>query len=119
MSEPTIDEMLGTIDALSEFVEQNNVISWGAYQSRLAAIRAILEQHRDDGNVYIRTDKGLQPVVPGPVPVWPNELEAIRAFVERVLNKYDDAKLATELPWEEFLEEVLQDELAALEKEVE
>jgi hypothetical protein len=44
------------------------------------------------------------------------EIGIVRAFVERVLNKYDDAKLATELPWEQYLEEVLRQELAAMEK---
>jgi len=126
MSEPTIDEMLEWLDG----AQQAWIHSTSAPE--IKAIRAILEQHRnaaiivdtdtfyamDDaaGNIYIRTDNGLEPVVPRrPPPVWPNELEAIRAFVERVEKRIGESYgfgIKGEC-------QAMQDELAAMEKQTE
>ena len=103
IDEVTIDEMLIALNEMRVLEGHSR----GQYQRQIKAIAAILEQHRDAVDFVAQYDLDAM------------NLFAIRAFVERVLNKVDDAKLATELPWDEFLEKVLQAELAALEKETE
>jgi len=111
MSEPTIDEMLAIVDSAIFNCTPDDAV-------RLrAAIRAILEQHRDDDIIQriasIEIEKECER----------QKLEAIRAFVERVRkrvhNKYPDAlSFVTQSGWEVALVESLLDELAAMESEV-
>jgi methionyl-tRNA synthetase len=104
MSEPTIDEMLEWLDAVVTVSQhpsrQGDWVltdaSKKANESMSKAIRAILEQHRTAMLEWKR----------------PTELEMIRAFVERVEKRIDNA-----LPFTEFAD-LMRDELAAMEAEV-
>jgi len=92
MIEPTIDEMLDWLD------------QWEGDNGRVAAIRAILEQHRE---VEALCNRNVQ-------------LEAIRAFVERVegrLPDYDTGRGADAML--KAYRQAVYDELAAIEKETE
>jgi hypothetical protein len=93
MSEPTIDEMLDWLD------------QWEGDNGRVAAIRAILEQHRDSSMDAIRAviseERG-------------RDLLVIRAFVERVEKRVMESPAGSDL-WVHGL----YDELAAMEKETE
>lgn len=92
MSEPTIDEMLAWLDSLTYDGYNNTPCN--------NAIRAILEQHR---KVPLREWKGLMLV--HPKDMERRELEAIRAFVERVAYRLTYDGVA-----------ILYEELAAMEK---
>jgi hypothetical protein len=90
MSEPTIDEMLDWLD------------QWEGDNGRVAAIRAILEQHRDGSMDAIRAviseERG-------------RDLLIIRAFVERI-----DKRLES-MPSYATADDAIREELAAMEKE--
>jgi hypothetical protein len=86
MSEPTIDEMIDYLDSTAIICDDNEY-------DRLAAIRAILEQHRKLGGEWKAEIRRI-------------ELEAIRAFVERVTHRLCRS-----------CEDQVLGELAAMEKE--
>ena len=100
MSEPTIDEMLAWLDRFD----------WTGWNIP-KAIRAILEQHRDLQAYVERVEK-----------LWDEhdqrELEAIRAFVERVeqqVESYSPPEAARR--WLRLYSEAFKDELAKMERE--
>jgi len=110
MSEPTIDELLQEVGRWESFYTSKD-FSEGRALSQ--AIRAILEQVRASeylaGTVaeWLVVKRGL-------------ELEAIRAFVERVegrLPDYDTGRGAE--AWLKGYHRAIRDELAAMEKEAE
>jgi len=85
MTEPTIDEMLLWLDGLNCTAHNNQPFN--------DAVKAILERHADG---YF-------------------ELEAIRAFVERVEKRANTNAYSSQFYWSQALRE----ELAAMEKEAE
>jgi hypothetical protein len=94
MHEPTIDEML-------EYLRRAGNEHYHAYENDilLAAIRAILELHRDP-KMFFASEEGAMRI----------GLECIRAFVERVSTRFSKGDIAC------F--SAMLDELAALESEV-
>jgi hypothetical protein len=106
MSEPTIDEMLEWVDEAWIHGEVT-----GKIRVMVGAIRAILEQHRDGGDIDVHSLNRIPPkrtyaVVPR------GELEAVRAFVERVDKRVHSSSCIND--WM-----AMQGELAAMEKEAE
>jgi len=110
MSEPAIDEMLEWLD------------QWEGDNGRVNAIRAILEQHRDSIEKELVQCSRCLKIMPDVCvfycgdcdPDTTVELEAIRAFVERVEKRY--MPTASE-PAANLYAAIVQDELAAMEKE--
>jgi len=123
MSEPTIDEMLEFLQGVersmktyppSGFKQEFLDAAWGEADRILKGLRAILEQHRDTGNIYVKVDDRLEQVYPGPAPVWPIDLESIRAFVERVEDRWKNCRGDNLLSYTPF-QDAMKDELAAME----
>jgi hypothetical protein len=104
MSEPTIDEMLAFLNNLDGEVRDGVAFDIHRLEfiTLTAAIRAILEQHRDSSMDAIRAviseERG-------------RDLLVIRAFVERVNERY--------LAWGDVgaYGDCVRDELAEMEKE--
>jgi len=103
MSEPTIDEMIETLEAMTflsvppEESETRRIMA-----SRIAAIRAILEEHRNLMEVQHLLADGHNHL----------KVAVIHAFVERVNERAGRAR-----PYD--FEDAMQEELAAMEKEAE
>ena len=107
MAEPTIDEML-------EWLSRVQVPVGKPQPNMLEAIRAILEQHKDvPRSLGEGISQGL--LLMHPRDIERRELEAIRAFVERVrlAARRDSDWAAPEMDYEAALNE----ELAAMERE--
>jgi len=119
MTEPTIDEMLDWLD------------QWEGDNGRVAAIRAILEQHRDSIEKELVQCSRCLKIMPDVCvfycgdcdPDTTVELEAIRAFVERVRWRVDEtwrnAALVDQAMYTHAYVMAVEDELAAMEKEAE
>ena len=104
MNEPTIDEMLEWLDKLHKFSRQFSLEDIAIKM----AIRAILEQHR-----HQVVQSGL--IFSKPY-IRQRELEAIRAFVERVEKRWDEVS-SIGSPEDLTYSDCVDAELAAMEKE--
>ena len=119
MSEPTIDEPL-TIDDMLGWLGQ--MAADGNDCGAIPAICAILEQHRNV--VCVVTSTGTVPTISAPTALHreiaeelrerkQSEIEAIRAFVERVKARGRATEVLPADPYED-----MNNELAAMEAEV-
>lgn len=96
VTEPTIDEMLAWVNATHKVNEGYASPSAGGANWILSGIRAILEQHRD-----------THPIAGIRGSLKKHNLEAIRAFVDRVNNRADEEN--------EGYQDAMRLELAAME----
>lgn len=101
MTEPTIDEMLNWLRLVQETWTDGS-----RTKPTINAIRAILEQRRPTEENLAADEAARRHV----------ELEAIRAFVERVGVRYASDKLWGTGEIENYLR-LMRDELAAMEKD--
>ena len=116
MTEPTIDQMLQFLDAAHSHLIASDSEFWvdqhydGTLDRTVAAIRAILEQHREE-IPYARMS------------IRRAEIVTIRAFVERVRWRVDEtwrnAALVDQAMYTHAYVMAVEDELAAMEKESE
>ena len=108
MSEPTIDEMLVELDIAKDLLHQHGMEFDSFY-----AIRAILEQVR--ASEYLTETITEWLVVKRQL-----ELEAIRAFVERVMGKVSAQYGRVKDPqFGEILMSAIRDEVIVMETEIE
>ena len=105
MTEPTIDEMLKDLEVAKEYCHHRG-FEWESWYS----IRAILEQHREIGDMTkIRASEYATATEQ-----WKRRLalEAIRAFVGRVQERFNDGEVGSLVG----LLDAMTDELNAMEK---
>jgi len=105
MSKPTIDEMLAEVSRWESFYTLKDFSDGKALSQ---AIRAILEQHREQKD-------GLTQVLENAIK-REAQIEAIRAFVERVEKRSKEYAPKGYLS-QQYWHDAVVDELAAMEKE--